>query len=79
MIKLVFKILLVVVVVVVVNPRRACAARVMVVAVSVCLLPYISLHELSIAPQTIPRIQHRIKVERYMGFSQKLLRSVVTA
>ena len=39
----------------------------------------ISFHEPSIAPQTLPRIQRLIKVEIYVGFSLKLLRSGVTA
>ena len=66
----------------IINPRRACAARVTVVVVCVCLSVRpraISLHEPSIAPQTIPRIQCRIKVEKYVGFSLKLLRSGITA
>ena len=46
----------------VVNPRGACAARVIVVAVCVCLRA-ISLHEPSIAPQTIPCIQRRINIK----------------
>ena len=37
----------------------------------------ISLHEPSITPQTIPCIQRRIKVEKYVGFSLKLLHSRV--
>ena len=45
----------------VVNPRGACAARVIVVAVCVCPRA-ISLHEQSIAPQTIPHIQRRINI-----------------
>ena len=65
----------------IVNPRCACAARVAVVVVCVCLsvspLPYISLHEPSIAPQTKPRIQRQ--VETCMRFSMKLLHSRVTA
>ena len=40
--------------------------------VSVSPLLDISLHEPSIAPQAIPRIQCRIKVEKYVGFSLKL-------
>ena len=58
---------------IVINPRRACEASVTVVVVSVsmsvCLLGDISLLVLSIASQTIPRIQCRIKVEKYVGFS----------
>ena len=46
--------------------------------VSVCLRA-ISLHGQSIAPQTILRNQRQIKVEKYVGFSLKLLRSGVTA
>ena len=58
-----------------IDPRHACAARVTVVIVSLWLL----VHEPSIALQTIPRIQRRIKVEKYVGFSLKLLRSGVMA
>ena len=39
----------------------------------------ISLHEQSIAPQMISHIQRQIKVEKYVGFSMKLLHSGVTA
>ena len=52
------------------------------VCLSVCMSVRpraISLHEQSITPQMIPRIQCRIKVERYVGFYLKLLRSRVTA
>ena len=52
------------------NPRCACAARVTVVVMCVCLSVCpsvcpraISLVEPSIAPQTIPRIQRQIKVK----------------
>ena len=57
----------------IVNRRCSCAARVTVVVVCVCQsvrYPDISLHEPSIAPQTIPRLQRRIKVEKYVGFSE---------
>ena len=48
------------------NPRRrACAARVTVVVVSVCLSA--SYLEQSIAPQTMPRIQRRSMVEINVG------------
>ena len=62
-----------------INPRRACTARVIVVIVCVCLVcpRAISLHEQSIAPQMIPRIQRRIKVDKDVGFSLKLLHSGV--
>ena len=50
----------------IVNSRLACAARVTVFVVCVCLS--VSLHEQSVAPQAIPRIQRRIKVEKYVGF-----------
>ena len=49
------------------------------VSQSVSSLRYISLLEPSITPQTIPSIQSRIKVETYVGFSLKLLRSGITA
>ena len=73
-----------------INPRRACAARVTVVGLSVravcpsvrlsvCLFGDISLLEPSIAPQTILRIQRSIKVGKYVGFFLKLLRSRVMA
>ena len=69
----------------IINPRRACAARVTVVGLcvrvspSVCLFGDISLLEPSIAPQTILRIQHSIKVGKYVGFFLKLLRSRIMA
>ena len=65
-----------------INPRRACAARVIVVVLSVCLSVCpraISLHEPSPAPQTMPRIQRPRKVEKYVGFSLKQLCPGVTA
>ena len=61
-----------------INPRHACAVRItVVVCLSVCVLRDISLHNSPIALQTIPHIQRRIKVEKYAGFSLKLLRSRV--
>ena len=58
----------------VVNPRRACAARVTVVVVCVCLSVNpraISLHESSIPSHKTPRSQRHIKVELWRETSVK--------
>ena len=65
----------------------ACAARVTVVVVcvclsvclSVCLLFDNSLHEWLFASKTNTHIQRRMEVKKYVGFSLKLLRSRVMA
>ena len=61
----------------------ACAARVTVVVVcvclSVCLLFDNSLHEWLFASKTNAHIQRRMEVKKYVGFSLKLLRSRVMA
>ena len=65
----------------------ACAARVTVVVVcvclsvclSVCLLFDNSLHEWLFVSKTNTHIQRRMEVKKYVGFSLKLLRSRVMA
>ena len=63
---------------VLVNPRRACAARVTVVGLSVCLfvcpLVNISLLERLFVLKTLSHTQRATKVKKYVGFSLKMLR-----
>ena len=60
---------------VLVNPRRACAARVTVVA-CVCVCPLIDISPLErlFVLKTIPRTQRATKVKKFVGFSLKMLR-----
>ena len=66
--------------VVLVNPRRACAARVTVVAVSVCLsvcrLSHISPLELLFVLKTLSRTQRATKVKKFVAFFLKPMRFV---
>ena len=61
-----------------INPRRACAARVTVVGLSVCvcvcLLSNISPMERLFVLKTLSRIQRATKVKNFVGFSLKPLR-----
>ena len=61
-----------------INPRRACAARVTVVAVSVCLsvcpLSHISPLELLFVLKTVSRTQWATKVKKFVAFSLKPMR-----
>ena len=61
-----------------INPRRACAARVTVVGlcvcVSVCLLSHISPLERLFVLKTLSRTQRATKVKKFVGFSLKPLR-----
>ena len=63
---------------VVINPRRACAARVTVVGLSVCVcvcpLSDISPLERLFVLKSISRTQRATKVKNFVGFSLKPLR-----
>ena len=58
----------------VINPRRACAARVTVVGLSVCPLVNISLLERLFVLKTLSHTQRATKVKKYVGFFLKPLR-----
>ena len=57
-----------------INPRRACAARVTVVGLSVCPLVNISLLERLFVLKTLSHTQRATKVKKYVRFSLKMLR-----
>ena len=57
-----------------INPRRACAARVTVVFLCVCLLSHISPLERLFVLKTLSRTQRATKVKIFVGFSLKPLR-----
>ena len=63
----------------IINPRRACAARVTVVGLSVCPLVNISLLERLFVLKTLSHTQRATKVKKYVGFSLKPLRCRDTA
>ena len=57
--------------VVLINPRRACAARVTVVAVCVSPLSHISPPGLLFVVKTLSRTQRAMKVKTFVAFSLK--------
>ena len=59
--------------IIIINPRRACAARVTVVGLSVCPCD-ISLLERLFVLKTLSHTQRVAKVKKYVGFSLKMLR-----
>ena len=60
-----------------INPRRACAARVTVVVLCVCLLSHISPTERLFALKTLSRTQRATKVKKFVGIFLKRLHSRV--
>ena len=60
-----------------INPRRACAARVTVVVLCVCLLSHISPMERLFVLKMLSRTQRATKVKKFVGICLKRLRSRV--